>query len=228
MFLAMMKSNASQPVNHDSAHDHEASDYSNQASNSASAAHPASSLEKGVDADAAAGTPQEGNSAQAELEKRLQELEKTNQKLEAQLKEKESKYTYLYADLENFKKRMIKERSDLLKFGWESLARDLLHTLDNLERALQYVPSDMDQNFITGIQMVLGELQNTLNRQGVQHIESVEKDFDPHLHEAVGQEISDLPSGRILREQSRGYTLHGRLLRPAKVVISQGQSSGEN
>lgn len=153
----------------------------------------------------------------------IDELQKQVLDLEAQTKEKENKYVYLYADFDNFKKRSIKERSDLIKFGWESVARDLLQTVDNLERALEHVPPGMDKNFISGIQMVLGELKTTLQKQGIERVESVGKDFDPNLHEAVGQEKSELPSGKIVREFAGGYTLHGRLLRPARVTISQGE-----
>jgi molecular chaperone GrpE len=153
----------------------------------------------------------------------IEELRKRIESLENHAKDKENKYVYLYADFDNFKKRSIKERSDLIKFGWEPVARDLLRTVDNLERALEHVPSGTDKNFVSGIQMVLEELKSTLQKQGIERIESVKKDFDPNLHEAVGQEESDLPSGKIVREHSGGYTLHGRLLRPARVVISQGR-----
>jgi molecular chaperone GrpE len=154
---------------------------------------------------------------------KIEELRKKIESLENHAKEKDNKYVYLYADFDNFKKRSIKERSDLIKFGWEPVARDLLRTVDNLERALEHVPPGTDKNFVSGIEMVLEELKSTLQKQGIERIESVEKDFDPNLHEAVGQEKSDLPSGKVIREHAGGYTLHGRLLRPARVVVSKGQ-----
>jgi molecular chaperone GrpE len=73
--------------------------------------------------------------------------------------------------------------------------------------------------------MVLNQFRSTLQKQGVTAIESLEKVFDPNLHEAVGQEPSTLPSGTITQEHMRGYTLHGRLLRPARVIISNGQEA---
>jgi molecular chaperone GrpE len=69
--------------------------------------------------------------------------------------------------------------------------------------------------------MVLSQFQNTLNKQGVLPI-SIAAQFDPNLHEAVGQEASDQPAGTIVKEHVRGYTLHGRLLRPAQVIVSTG------
>ena len=160
----------------------------------------------------------EANQAGAgELQKRIQELE-------AQLKEKESKYVYLYADFENYKKRMTKERSDLIKFGWESVARDLLGVVDNLERALTHAPQGVDKNWMQGIEMVLSQFKSALEKQGVQPVETVGQPFDPNFHEALGQEPSPLPEGTITQEHGRGYTLHGRLLRPARVVLSAGHS----
>jgi molecular chaperone GrpE len=153
----------------------------------------------------------------------IEVLQKRIQELESQLKEKESKYVYLYSDFENFKKRTIKERSDLIKFGWENVARELLEVVDNLERALEHAPSNTDKSLIEGLSMVLNQFRSTLQKQGVQHIESLKKDFDPNLHEAVGQEASDQPTGTVVREHSRGYTLHGRLLRPSRVVISMNR-----
>lgn len=144
--------------------------------------------------------------------------------LESQASEKDKKYVYLYAEFENFKKRSSKERSDLLKFGCESMCRDLLSTVDNLERALSHTSPDTDKTLIDGLKMVLSEFKNTLKRQGVESVETLKSDFDPNLHEAVGQEVSDLPAGTILKEHTRGYTLHGRLLRPARVVVSMGQT----
>ena len=158
----------------------------------------------------------EQQTALAAAQKRIEELE-------AQVKEKENKYLYLYADLENFKKRTSKERAELLKFGCESLARELLQTVDNMERALAHMPASVDSNLAEGLRMVVNQFRSTLQHHGVQSIESLQKDFDPNLHEAVGQEKSEQPSGTIVKEHMKGYTLHGRLLRPARVIVSEGQ-----
>ena len=142
--------------------------------------------------------------------------------LEGQLKEKDAKYVYLYAEFENFKKRAQRERSDLIKFGWESVARDLLETADNLELAISHTPADTDKNLIGGLKLVLNQFKSSMQKQGVQTIESLNKAFDPNLHEAVGQEKAELPAGMITKELSSGYTLHGRLLCPARVILSEG------
>ncbi len=141
--------------------------------------------------------------------------------LEALVKEKENKYLYLYAEFENYKKRVIKERSDLLKFGWENAAREVLGVVENLERALQHIPEDTDENFVAGLKMVLSQLEKTLEKQGIRRIESIGRPFDPLVHEAVETIASDQPSGSIIKEHTSGYTLHGRLLRPARVAVAK-------
>jgi molecular chaperone GrpE len=143
--------------------------------------------------------------------------------LEAQLKEQESKYLYLYADFENYKKRAVKERSDALQFGWEPIARDLLQVVDNLDRALAHAPDGLDATFKEGLLMVQKLFISSLEKRGVRPIEAIGRPFDPNFHDAVGQDLSDLPQGSVCREESKGYLLHGRLLRPAKVLVSMGQ-----
>ncbi|MBI3533961.1 MAG: nucleotide exchange factor GrpE [Deltaproteobacteria bacterium] len=142
--------------------------------------------------------------------------------LEHQLAEKENKYVYLYAEFENFKKRVQKEKIELLQFGWEKIAYELIIVLDNLERALLHT---QDSQLINGLKMVLNQLQNTLEKHGVKALETLHKPFDPNLHEALGTEPSDHTVQTVTKEQMKGYTLHGRLLRPARVILSQGPQS---
>lgn len=145
------------------------------------------------------------------------------QKLKAELKDSQNKYLYLYAEFENYKKRVIKERSDQMKFGHESLVRDILQVTDNLDRALEHTANH--DALVDGIKMVNQQLKDTLNRYGVQTVSSLGLKFDPEKHEAVGQEKlatgeNGHEDGSIIREHQKGYTLHGRLLRPARVVVA--------
>ena len=143
--------------------------------------------------------------------------------LEAKLRDQEKKYLYLYAEFENFKKRALKEHQDLKKFGWEPVARDLLHVLDNLDRALAHAdPAKTDKILIEGLHGIAASFRKTLAHQGIHPIETDGKNFDPELHEAVGQMESEHAEGRILKEEARGYSWHGRLLRPARVIVSSG------
>ena len=139
------------------------------------------------------------------------------EELKKQVQEKENKYLYLYADFENFKKRARLEKDEVRKFGWESFAREILGVLDNLERALEHHPDP-------GVEMTAKLFKSTLEKYGVQTIPSVGQKFDPNLHEALGEQPSDKEAGTILKEETRGYTMHGRLLRAPKVWISSGKS----
>jgi molecular chaperone GrpE len=144
------------------------------------------------------------------------------EQLQAKLKEAEQKYIYLYADFENFKKRAIKERQETIKFGWENVASSLLDVLDNLDRALQFAKTDTDPGLMSGLKMVSQQFKATMEKQGVAEIKSIDQSFNPELHEGVGQIPSDKPEGTIVQEAQKGYTLHGRLLRPSRVLISSG------
>lgn len=144
--------------------------------------------------------------------------------LDAAVKEERNKYLYLYAEFENYKKRTIKERSELMKYGWENIARDILGVIDNLERAVEHMPPTTDSNLKTGIDMTVAQFRAVLEKQGVAVIPSDTTPFNPELHEAMGQEPSTLPAGTVTKTLVKGYTLNGRLLRPAKVVMSTGTS----
>jgi molecular chaperone GrpE len=146
--------------------------------------------------------------------------------LQAQLKEKDSKYLYLYAEFENYKRRAEKERSDILKYGWEGVAADLLQVADNLDRAIVHLPKACDASVEAGLKLVLNQFQGALKRKGVEAIEAKHKTFDPNFHEAVSQEVSEeFAAGVITQELEKGYTLFGRLLRPSRVVVSSGKNT---
>lgn len=146
--------------------------------------------------------------------------------LTKELKDQQSKYLYLYAEFETYKKRAIKERSDLIKFGYESISKELLSSVDNFERALEHAEKTTDvKNLVLGIKMVHQQIKDTLSKFGIVPIETVGQKFDPEKHEAVAQDPStDKQPGTITQEAQKGYTLHGRLLRPARVVVASSAS----
>lgn len=144
---------------------------------------------------------------------------------QATAKDWENKFLYLSADFENFRKRMQKERSDFLKFGHEDFIRDQLQILDNLERAVQHAKSFSPEKqspfgqVLLGVEMTMTQFQDSLRRQGVSELKAEGLKFDPLFHEAVAQEAAEgKEPDTILREFQKGYLLHGRLLRPARVV----------
>lgn len=141
--------------------------------------------------------------------------------LEASLKKEKDRYLYLYAEFENYKKRTFKEAQELRKYGWEHTALELLGVLDNLQRAIDAAEKS-DPALLQGIQMVFQLFESSLAKSGVRSIQAKGTLFDPHQHEATEKVPSEEPEGTIIEEQLRGYFLHDRLLRPAKVVISSG------
>lgn len=134
----------------------------------------------------------------------------------------QEKYVYLYAEFENFKKRSFKERQDTLKYALEGPASALLEVLDNFERALQFAKPDGDPQLVEGLKMVMNQFKTTLEKQGVTEVAAVGQAFNPEFHEGVGQIPSEQPAGTVAQCAQKGYTLHGRLIRAARVLVSSG------
>ena len=156
--------------------------------------------------------------------KELTPLEKLQE--EVRLKDEEllkQKDTFLRekAELENFKKRLTKEKEDFVQFANERLLKELVQIEDNLERAME-VPNATLESLKEGIDMIQKQFATFLKNQKVEAIEALEKPFDPNLHEVLTQQESDEhEEGTVIQEYSKGYTLNGRILRSTKVVISK-------
>jgi molecular chaperone GrpE len=148
------------------------------------------------------------------------------EKLEAaerQAQENHERFLRAAAELDNFRKRKEREVSDLRKYANQTLLRELLGVVDNLERALAASQENGEPEGLTeGVDMTLKELLKIFEQFHVKPIESLQQPFDPNLHEAVMQEPSDaFPAKTVLKELQKGYMLRDRLLRPAMVVVSK-------
>lgn len=163
--------------------------------------------------EAAAGAEKEKKS---DLASRLKEKEK-----EAQ--ENYDRYLRLSAELENFKKRMEKEKSETYKFANENLLKDLLPVLDNLERALEHGrDSENPKALLEGVELTYKSFWTVLEKYGISRVEALGEAFDPQHHEAVMvQEDAQKPAGEVISQLQIGYRLHNRLVRPAMVVVSK-------
>ncbi len=127
----------------------------------------------------------------------------------------------LAADFDNYRKRTRREMEDARKFGIESLLRDVLPVLDNFERALAAAEEDDSHPLVSGIRMVMKQFRDVLDHYGVRGFDSLGEVFDPEKHEALSQMPSaEHEAGTILNEHERGYMIHERLLRPARVVVA--------
>lgn len=149
------------------------------------------------------------------------------QELQTKLQDSEKKYLYLYSEFENFRRRTERDRLDFIKFGHEGFLRELLQVLDNFERALQHAKEISGEKgspaaqITQGIEMIHYQLAESLKNQGVVETKALGAKFDPAFHEAVGEEAADAEPGTILKVVQKGYQLHGRLLRAARVIVAK-------
>lgn len=145
--------------------------------------------------------------------------------LEAQLEESQQKHLRLAADFDNFRKRTLKDRDEAHKFGHQNLVKDLLPSVDNLERAIAHAQKSEEgdiEGLLEGVELVSRELAATLEKHGVTPIDPDGEPFDPALHEAMAQAPdASVPPNTVVEVFQRGYVLRTRLLRPARVVVSK-------
>ncbi|XKE96135.1 nucleotide exchange factor GrpE [Metaplanococcus flavidus] len=143
--------------------------------------------------------------------------------LKDELEAEQNKYLRLLADYDNFKRRTQKDREISAKFRSQSLLTDLLPVLDNFERALAVEAKSEDAvSIMKGVEMVQKSLLEAVKREGLEEIPAVGEPFDPNFHQAVMQEKDDdAEPGTVLQELQKGYTLKGRVLRPAMVKVNE-------
>ncbi len=154
----------------------------------------------------------------------VEELDEVG-RLTAQVNEWKDAAVRAAADLDNYRKRMAREKTDLIRYGNQSLLEELLPVLDNFEMGLQAAAQDQSSMIFQGMQMVKKQLDDFLSSQGVEEVPAAGQVFDPNVHEAVSQEeSSEVASGSVLRVMRRGFRMSDRLLRPAIVVVAKGPS----
>lgn len=148
----------------------------------------------------------------------------------SQIEELNTKYLRLYAEFDNYKKRVNKDKEELVKYGNESLIYELLPIIDSLELALKHAQEDTQAGIVQGVEMTLKELQRTLEKFGVSKIESKGKEFDPAIHHAMIQvEREDLDEKMVAEELRSGYLYRDKVLRPSLVAVSiKPQENAEN
>jgi molecular chaperone GrpE len=131
------------------------------------------------------------------------------------------------ADLENYRKRVAREREDDIKRAKLGLLEDLLPVMDNFELGMMEVrKGDPKSPIVFGMEMIERQLRDFMVSSGVEVVDAVGATFDPNLHEAVGQEESaEIEEGKVIRQMRKGYKVRDRLLRAAMVVVSKGKSA---
>jgi molecular chaperone GrpE len=148
------------------------------------------------------------------------------QELENLKKERDSLYDRLLrkqAEFENYKKRIDREKSEYIQFASAELMKELLGALDSFDLAIRNAAGEGKggEETLRGFELIYKQLQETLARFGLKPIEAKGKMFDPNFHQAVSTEASkDVEENTVIDEMRKGYTLNGRLLRPAMVSVS--------
>lgn len=170
-------------------------------------------------------TPQSSGREDHEIEKLRQQL---------QLKEEEAKNYYdrflrQVAELDNFKKRTLREKEEAIRYANEHIIKDLLPLLDNLERAVTHAKGGGNgKPLAAGVEMILKEFFNVLGKHGVVQISAAGDLFDPGKHEAMAQIETDAHApNTVVEEHHKGYLLHDRLLRPALVTVAKSPDTKE-
>ncbi|MFH1349786.1 MAG: nucleotide exchange factor GrpE [Pseudomonadota bacterium] len=181
---------------------------------------------------------------ESELEKQEELTEKINESGEKPLEEmtqgeligkvkevqRESGKNYdLYlrsqAEIENIKRRGKREKEDWIKYANETLIKEILPVIDNLEKAISHSDNENALHALReGIELTLKGLKDTLSKSGLEEVKALGEPFDPNFHEAVSEQgDANVKPGIILHELQRGYILNKRLIRPAMVVVSKGK-----
>lgn len=140
------------------------------------------------------------------------------------------RYLRAVADLENFRRRTVREKDELRQFAAAKVLEDLMPVMDNLALALVAAkqPTADVKSLVGGVDMILGQLKTALSNHGLKEINPAGQPFDANFHEAVSAQPSrEVPDGNVSTVVRTGYTLNGRLLRPASVVVSSGAPQEE-
>lgn len=191
-------------------------------------------IENGTDKVTGIEDAENQDSAGAEAEKKDAEAEVLQGKnLEEELNEQKDKYLRLYAEFENYKKRVAKDKEELVRYGNESLLYELLPVLDNLEMALKHASNDVNNDvsaeyqprmagLVQGVEITLREFLKVIDKFGLTPIIAINKVFDPSLHHAMTQvERDDVDEHTVVEEFRKGYMLRDKVLRPSLVAVSK-------
>ncbi len=155
----------------------------------------------------------------AELLERINELQQETEK-------NHDLYLRSEAEIENIKKRNQKDKEDWVKYANESLIKEILPVMDNLEMAISHSQNENSvQALREGVELTLKGLRDALGKSGLEEVIAEGEPFDPNYHHAVSEQVDEsVEAGVILQELQRGYTLNKRLIRPAMVIVSKGSA----
>ena len=164
-----------------------------------------------------------GDSPEAEA---LANLEAEYEAYKAESEKQHNQMLRTIAEFDNSRKRAEREKEESLKYALESFVKELIPTIDSIERAIKSTKESQDVDALTeGVEMIYRGLLGTLEKRGVTPIDAVNEPFDPMQHEAVMHvESEEVPENNVIEEWQKGYMLHNRVIRPSMVSVSKGKS----
>ena len=159
----------------------------------------------------------------SEEERRIKELEEKVARLEGITRAVNQRYVDLQRELEYYKERYRRDVEELRKYGYEKFALDLLEVVDNFERAFS-LAGDVSESVLKGFEMIYKDLLRILEKYNIKEIDVLGKAFDPYVAEAVDREFNqDVPPNTVVKVLRKGYYIHEKVLRPARVVVSYSE-----
>lgn len=178
-------------------------------------------LNPDTDAEQCDEAESEKSSCKEKDKKKTKKLEAELEALRAELASEQDKYTRLYAEYDNFRKRSAKERESVYGDAYCDALTQLLPVLDNMERAAQFTADDADSPMAKGLELTLKSLVETMNKMGIYEIEALGKEFDPNLHNAV-MHVEDETVGEnvVVEVFMKGYAKGDKVLRYAMVKVA--------
>lgn len=177
--------------------------------------------------------PDSGNvflekSSESESPGQVEELEKQLANLRSEKSDIYDKLLRKAADFDNYRKRTEKEKREQQQYALADFMSELIHTLDNFERAFAHTDEQVSPEYQKGMQLIYRQLRDLMEKKGLRPIPVEGKPFDPNIHEAISrEERDDLPDGTVLEELQKGYFFRDKLLRPALVKVSHRPSDNE-
>ncbi len=167
--------------------------------------------------------PDAENIEEAEAENEVNILENKVSELQDQVEKEKKEYLFLMAEFDNFRKRTLREKSELIKNGGESVLKGLLPIMDDFERALKAETTEDSASMKEGMSLIYNNLRKFLAQNGVKEIDPTDDTFDTEKHEAIS--VVPVPDeskkGKILDTVRKGYTINDKVLRHAQVVVAQ-------
>ena len=169
-------------------------------------------------------SPEAGGEAKSDYDSECEDAEKKISELESQLEKEKKEYLFLMAEFDNFRKRTLKEKSEIIKNAGENVLKGLLPIMDDFERGIKAAESSAENDSVKeGLNLIYNKLQKYLNQNGVKEIDPSDDNFDTEKHEAIS--VVPVPDedkkGKILDTIEKGYTINDKVLRHAKVVVGQ-------